>query len=185
MNIFEPAWYCARTKAKHEHIAAANVRKRLGLEVFHPTLRFERVTFRGVVLQVREPLFPCYVFVHCAINECLDELRHITGIGSLVQFAGIIPMVPEPVIAELRAFFDAEETLVLEDYPRAGDVVTVATGPFRGMSAITLKTLPAKQRVQVLLEILGRPTHIELDLKSIVQQRRSIAERLPLLAITQ
>ena len=72
---FEPlAWYCARTKPKHEQIAAANVRKRLNLEVFHPQLRIERATRRGVV-RVIEPLFPGYIFVRCAIEEKLNEIQ--------------------------------------------------------------------------------------------------------------
>src|SRR6266536_1508852 len=29
------AWYCARTKPKHEHIVAAGLKRNLGLEVFH------------------------------------------------------------------------------------------------------------------------------------------------------
>ena len=60
------AWYCARTKPKHEHIAAANVRQNLGLEVFHPRLRMERATQRGV-MRVVEPLFPCYIFIRCVL----------------------------------------------------------------------------------------------------------------------
>jgi len=48
MQIPNPAWYCARTKPKHEHIAAANLQKNLGLEVFHPRLRMERATRRGI-----------------------------------------------------------------------------------------------------------------------------------------
>jgi len=43
------AWYCARTKPKHEHIVAAGLKRNLGLEVFHPRLRIERPTRRGVV----------------------------------------------------------------------------------------------------------------------------------------
>ena len=67
------AWYCARTKPKHEHIAAANLRKNLNLEVFHPRLRIERATRRGVV-RVNEPLFPCYIFIRCDIQQSLDEI---------------------------------------------------------------------------------------------------------------
>ena len=52
------AWYCARTKPKHEHIAAATLRRDLGLEVFNPRLRSERATFRGVIKRVTDPLFP-------------------------------------------------------------------------------------------------------------------------------
>src|ERR1035441_10334880 len=66
---FQPvtlAWYCARTKPKHEHIAAATLRRDLGLEVFNPRLRSERATFRGVIKRVTDPLFPCYIFIRCA-----------------------------------------------------------------------------------------------------------------------
>ncbi len=50
----DKAWYCARTKPKHEHIAAANLLKNLGLEVFNPRLRVERATQRGLqVVDVR------------------------------------------------------------------------------------------------------------------------------------
>jgi hypothetical protein len=85
MQSEQTAWYCARTKPKHEHIAAANVRKHLGLEVFHPQLRVERATRRGVV-RVVEPLFPCYIFVHCVMVDSLNEIRHTDGISSLVHF---------------------------------------------------------------------------------------------------
>src|SRR5690242_13066122 len=70
------AWYCARTKPKHEHIVAAGLKRQLGLEVFHPRLRMERPTKRGVV-RVVEPLFPCYVFVRCNIGTSLDSVRYV------------------------------------------------------------------------------------------------------------
>ena len=60
----QPGWYCARTKPKHEHIAAAGVVSRLDLEVVCPRLRVERPTRRGVV-RLLEPLFPGYLFVRC------------------------------------------------------------------------------------------------------------------------
>lgn len=59
-----------RTKHKHEHIAAANLNKQLGLEILHPRLRLERTTRRGVVRLI-EPVFPCYVFARCDLGEHL------------------------------------------------------------------------------------------------------------------
>src|SRR5262249_14693499 len=71
---FTESWYCARTKPKCEHIAAANLGRNLGLEVFNPRLRMERSTRRGLVRTV-EPLFPCYVFVKCP-DITLNEVRY-------------------------------------------------------------------------------------------------------------
>src|ERR1700746_169169 len=91
------AWYCARTQPKHEHIAAANLTRRLGLEVFHPRLRLERATRRGGV-RVVEPLFPCYLFVRCSLNQSLDQIRYTNGISTLVHFGHRIPIVPDEIV---------------------------------------------------------------------------------------
>ena len=179
---FEPlAWYCARTKPKHEHIAAANVRKRLNLEVFHPQLRIERATRRGVV-RVIEPLFPGYIFVRCAIEEKLNEIQRTNGISSLVHFGNRIPTVEDSVIGELQECFEAESPLALNDCLAPVDDVLVGDGAFAGMRAFVLRVLPARQRVQVLLDILGRPTPVEVDRGSVVLERNTVADRAPILA---
>src|SRR5204863_2405848 len=85
-----PSWYCVRTQPKHEHIAAATLTRNLSLEVFHPRLRLERATRRGVV-HVVEPLFPCYLFVRCCLGERLDDIRYANGVCSLVHFGQRIP----------------------------------------------------------------------------------------------
>jgi transcriptional antiterminator RfaH len=176
------AWYCARTKPKNEHIAAANLRRNLGLRVFHPRLRVRQTTIRGVIKQLTEPVFPGYIFVHCALDQHLDQLRHTSGISSLVHFGGRIPHVPLAIVADLQNCFGVEEILDLHDDPRPGDPVTVAAGPFMGMSALVLRSWPAKRRVQVLLEVLGRPTPIEIDRDWVTLHHDSIAEFVPILA---
>ncbi len=181
MCFEQPAWYCARTKPKHEHIAAANVRKRLNLEVFNPQLRIERVTRRGVV-RVIEPLFPGYVFIRCVIEETLNDIRRTSGISSLVHFGDRIPIVADSVIGELQECFQAESPLTLDDRLAPGDEVVMGEGAFTGMRAFVLRVLPARQRVQVLLDILGGPTPVEVDRGSVVVERNSVADRAPVLA---
>ena len=90
MQAENPAWICARTKPKHEHIAAANLRSRLGVEVFLPRLRMERMTRRGLV-RGNEPLFPCYLFVRCVVGETLNDIKRTNGVNTVVHFAGQIP----------------------------------------------------------------------------------------------
>src|SRR5260370_40154138 len=102
-----PAWYCARTQPKHEHIAAAGLARNLGLEGFHPRLRMERATRRGPV-RVIEPLFPCYVFVRC-LSDQREEIRYMNGVSSLVHFEHRGPIVPDHVIEELQQRFESSE----------------------------------------------------------------------------
>ena len=183
---FQPvalAWYCARTKPKHEHIAAATLRRDLGLEVFNPRLRSERATFRGVIKRVTAPLFPCYIFIRCALEERLDQVRHTSGISSIVNFGGRIPEVPELVIEELRACFGTEEALDVDTCPGPGDGVTVTSGAFLGLQAVVLRAWPAKRRVEILLEILGRQTPMEVDCNLLTLERRCVAAFVPELAV--
>ena len=177
------AWYCAKTKPKHDHIAAANLRKNLGVEVFSPRLRSEQTTVRGVIKNVTQPVFPGYVFVRCAIEHQLDHVRHTSGLRGLVSFGGRIPTVPEGVVEDLRTCFGAGEVLDFRKDPSPGDTVTLAGGAFLGMQAVVLRSWPARRRVQVLLEILGRSTPIEVDRSMLSLEQSSVAEWVPELAV--
>jgi hypothetical protein len=47
---------------------------------------------------------------------------------------------------------------------------------------LVLRTMPAGQRVQVLLDVLGRSTPVEVARSSIVKDRNSLADLVPVLA---
>ena len=178
----EPAaWFCARTQPKHEHIAAACLARQLGLEVFHPRLRMERASRRGV-LHVIEPLFPCYVFVRCPQSR-LPEVRFVTGVSAIVHFARQIPVVPDAVIAELQEFFAGGEPVPVEERFVPGVAVTVAEGTFLGFSGVVLRATSGHQRVQILLEFLGRTTVAEVDRRSLTLENRWVADCVPHLAV--
>jgi transcriptional antiterminator RfaH len=176
-----PMWYCARTKPKQEHIAAANVRKTLGLDVFLPRIQFQRNTLRGA-MRVVEPLFPSYIFIHTVLGTRLDEIRYTAGISGLVHFGQMIPVVPDSAIIELKECFEGDEPVLLEDQIPAGSEVRVGSGAFAHLAGVVLRSLPARKRVQILLDILGRPTLVEIDQKSVLRERCSLAALLPSLA---
>ena len=144
-------------------------------------MRLERATRRGM-MRVVEPLFPCYIFVRCVLEKRIDDLRHVTGVSSLVHFRQRIPAVPDAAIDELKQCFETEEPMAMEDGVKAGAEVTIVDGPFMGFSAMVVRTLSAGQRVQLLLDILGRITVTEVDRKSLKVENRAFADLLPLLA---
>jgi transcriptional antiterminator RfaH len=180
-QVQNPAWYCARTKPKHEHIAAATLRKNLGLEAFLPRLRVERATRRGAVRTI-EALFPCYLFVRCVIDEKLDEIRHTNGVSSLVRFGGKVSIVEDSIIEELQDCFEADEPMTVEHRLTPGSEVSVTGGAFDGMRAHVLRNMPARQRVQILLDILGQPTPVEVDRSAVILLESTVAHLAPVLA---
>jgi transcription antitermination factor NusG len=69
----------------------------------------------------------------------------------------------------------------VEDRLFPGAEVTVAEGAFLGFSGIVLRVLPARQRVQILLDFLGRITVTEVSRKSVTLENGRVADLMPLL----
>lgn len=179
------AWYCVRTKPKHDHIASANLRRNLGLEVFNPCLRIERNTRKGV-RRLTEPLFPGYVFVRCSLEKSFDDIQHANGVAALVHFGKRVPRIADAIIEELQRFFPTGEPLPVQDQILPGEEVAMGDGPFTGMKAVVLRVLPARQRIEVLLEILGRPAPLELDWNFVIRENRNgVAHLAPVLVRRQ
>lgn len=181
MQTNSPAWYTVRIKPKHEHIAAANMRKNLAIEVFFPRLQMEKLTRRGLV-NVVEPLFPCYIFVRCVLEERLNDIQHSIGVNKIVSFGGKVPYVPDAIITELQECFENTEVIEIQSDFQSGDPVTVTQGAFAGMSAYVLKNLPAKKRVQILLDMLGQPATVEVEKDAVMLDRNSLVDLAPALA---
>ena len=133
-------------------------------------------------MRVSEPLFPCYIFFRCIIEEKLGEIQRTNGVNTVVHFARRIPKIADAVIEELKECFEGEETMTVEDRLSPGDEVVVVDGAFRGMSAFVLRVMPARKRVQVLLDVLGRPTPAEVDENSVVNETNTVATLVPVLA---
>ena len=182
MLATKPKWYAVWAKAKHEHIAAANLDRNLNLETFLPRLQFKKITRRGP-REVTEPLFPGYLFVRCVLEDWMSDIQHTGGVNRLVQFGGRIPSIADSVIEELQRHFESGKVVLADDPLRPGDEVTVAHGAFAGMNASVLRNSPPRRRIQILLEILGRPATVEVERYMISPRRNTIALLVPFLAV--
>lgn len=163
-------WYCVRSKAKHEHIAAANLRRYCGLEVFSPRIQIRRAR-ANPSSWVSEPLFPGYLFARFSLAESLDQLRHTSGVKSVVHFGIQIPVIPDSVVEEVRRRLEAVESGSAPCPFEPGDAVEVVDGPFRGLHAVVERYLPANHRVRILLEFLGNLASVEVNALQVTSDR--------------
>lgn len=171
-------WYCVKTQTKREHIAAGHLRELEAVEVFCPRLRYRKATRRGKIWWV-EPLFPGYVMARFDLLELERAVTFTQGVRGLVRFGSGIPHVPDHFIQSLRLEVrshsnSTEDILSLTPAIEVGDEVEVAHGPLRGMAGTILSIAPAAERVKILLEFLGQPQAIDLDLFSILLPRRPV-----------
>lgn len=162
-----PVWFCVRTQPKREHIAAAHLRTIDGVEVFNPRLKIRKATRRGVVTFV-EALFPNYIFARFEPELSFNSVKYAPSVSTIVHFGLRLAAVPDPVIEELKAEFGEAELIEFERHVEAGDVVTIGEGPFMGMTAKVLRVLTPHQRVEVLLEFLGRNTSAVVNPRTLV-----------------
>lgn len=165
----QPAWFCLRTQPKHEHIAAAHLRMEPDLEVYLPRIRFKRPRHQGAVW-FTEALFPNYLFARFDLAASLRKVHHARGVRGVVHFGNRWPAIPDAVIADLRARIGADHTYVIDDHVQPGDAVAIAGGLLHGWHAVVTRVMPGRERVAVLLELLGRQTSVELPSAAVVLQ---------------
>jgi transcriptional antiterminator RfaH len=173
-----PRWYCVKTQTKREHIAAGHLRELEGVEVFCPRLRYRKATRRGKVWWI-EALFPGYVLAKFKLIENERAVTYATGVRGLVKFGTEIPPVAGEFVEALRQEVGKNlgdegiaDTLTVGPQVEAGEEVEIASGPLGGFQGKIISILPGKERVKVLLDFLGQPQVIEVDLFSLLLPRR-------------
>jgi transcriptional antiterminator RfaH len=165
----DAAWFCLRSRPKHEHIAAGHLRQIAGVEVFLPRIRFRRKTRRGAVW-FTEALFPNYMFARFDWQPLLRRVHHAPGVAGVVHFGARWPTIPDAVMVELQALFGNEQLHEISAEPEVGESVKIAGGALHGWSALVTQILPGRQRITVLLDFLGRQTTVELPLAQVVRE---------------
>lgn len=167
----DTAWFCLRSQPKHDHIAAAHLRKLPNVEVLFPRMVLKK-SRPDAVKEVIEPLFPGYLFARFNPHVELARVRHASGVQTVVSFGNQLSIVPDAAIEDLRRCLNDEQLCHGDDSLKNGEVVRIGCGAFMGIQAIVSGYLPARQRVLLLLEFLGRLLHIEVSETEIVREQR-------------
>jgi transcriptional antiterminator RfaH len=156
-------WFVAHTQPLKERVAENHLQEQ-GFQVYCPRYRKIRRHARRTT-EVVSPLFPRYLFV--ALNLELDRWRSVNGtkgISYLLMNDEKPIWVPECVVQDLKER-EVEEGIVpvtsLVVFAK-GDKVRVKEGAFESHIAV-FEELDDKQRVQLLLSVLGREARISLS----------------------
>ena len=163
-------WFCIRSRPKHEHIAAAYLQQWEDVEIFCPRIRFRRATRTGAAW-VTEALFPGYFFARFEPCASLCLVRSARGVSGIVHFGKKYPLVAEATIMELRDSVGHGEIETVSPVLEIGDAATIAGGAFHGLQCMIHRLMPARERVAVLLEMLGQTTLVELNLRDLLPPR--------------
>lgn len=160
-SLEDPVWFCLRAEPKREHLAGIVLRRQFGIECLSPRLRFRKPTRRGPVWFI-EAMFPGYVFAKFAYSSLHRAVESSHGVRGILRFGNCIAIVPENTVMTLRAKGGGEEIITVDSSLKIGQPVQFIEGPFQGFEVIITRLLPARERIRVLLEFLGRSVEMEV-----------------------
>jgi len=160
--VSEPVWFCLKTQPKREHLAATALKRQFGVECFSPRLRFRRMTQRGPIWFV-EAMFPGYLFAKFVYATQHRAVENSHGIRGIVHFGDRLATLPEHIVASLQSKVGAEEIVTLDCSIKVGQSVQIIDGPFQGLEVVVTNLLPAKDRIRVLFDFLGRSMEMEMS----------------------
>jgi transcriptional antiterminator RfaH len=159
--VDNPVWFCLKAEPKREHLAATGLRRRFEIECLSPRLRFRKLTQRGPVWFV-EAMFPGYLFAKFVYSTQHRAVESSHGVRGIVRFGERLATLPEETVMALQSKAGAEEVVTIDSSLKIGQPVHIIEGPFQGLEVVVTQVLPAKERVRVLLDFLGRSLEIEV-----------------------
>lgn len=159
-------WYLVYCKPRAETTARRNL-ERQGYTTYLPLLR-QRRRRKGRNVSVVGPMFPRYLFI--LLNQETDNwgpIRSTLGVVSVVRFGQTPAAISDRLIELFRRQEDADGVQVWspEEYQR-GMKVRITSGGFAGYEGIFVART-GRERVTVLLEVLGREARASVDLGAI------------------
>jgi transcriptional antiterminator RfaH len=161
-------WYVVQTQVNGETKAEGNLRRQ-GFETYLPRYLKRRRHARKVDFTAK-PLFPSYMFV--AIDTATQRWRSIQstfGVSRLVINGDEPAVVPESVVQALKAREDSKGFVKMDARPAfaPGDKVRVLAGAFMDNAGLFSGTAD-RDRVSILLDMLGRKVRVWLDADLVV-----------------
>ena len=156
-------WYVAQTHPHAETKASLHLRRQ-GFDVYLPRYLKQRRHARRVE-KIAAPLFPSYLFVTIDLaTQRWLSIDSTFGVTRLVRVGDRPASLPRSIIDALKDREDSNGIVQLDRRPRflPGDKIRVVGGAFCDCLGL-YEGMTARERVAILLDLLGRKVRVVLD----------------------
>ena len=153
-------WYVILTKPKKEDEAQSYLSMK-GVEIFKPlTESFSQRN--GKINKEFKPLFPSYIFGNFELEKDYTLVKWARGVKKILGFGGFPTPIAEEVIYEIKNRID-DNGVVKKAYDlKPNDRIRIKSGPLRDLLGIFEKWIPEKERVRILLNLIGYQPQVDL-----------------------
>jgi transcription antitermination factor NusG len=155
-------WYCLKCQPRMETLAAESLKQLPEVDVFYPRTNITKKTPSNS-RKIQRALFPGYLFTSFDPVRSIRAVNYCQGVAYIVSHGNEPVEVHSAIIGGLKSITSNDVLQMPNSKPTIGQSVKVLHGLFDGDQATVSKLIPEKKRVQVLLEILGTPCHIEIS----------------------
>jgi transcriptional antiterminator RfaH len=159
-------WYAVNTKPHQEDIADLNL-KRLGVEIFYPQIKQDKV-IRRRRQTVISPLFPGYLFARFNLVTHYRAVNFAQGVRRMVTFGVTPAAVAEDVINSIKSRVCDGYVTMQPPLFKPGQVVRIQEGPLRGFEAVFEQETSDHQRVVLLLQTLSYQARVVVPVELVV-----------------
>jgi len=170
-------WYTLHTKPNAEYQVTMALQQR-GVKTYLPEIEAPKSHNK----RKKKPFFPCYLFSKVDLDAVgISRLQWTPGLRRIVNFQDRPVPVPDEVIDLIRRKLgEIKATGGLPIHPfKPGDTVRITDGPFRDMLAIFDGPTTPSERVQVLLDILGHASRVQIEVNDLEKAAPDAKEPLP------
>ena len=152
-------WHAIYTKPGKEDTVAFRLQG-IGIEVLNPKLKSKKYK-RNKIVEVLEPLFPCYLFANFDKEKYTHLITYTRGVRYIVGKRNPIVVFDE-IINTIKGSMEEGNILVVKPQRfEKGVRVLIKEGPFKDFYGIFEKEVKGHERVMILLETLNYK--LELD----------------------
>ena len=164
-------WYVAHTYSGYENAVKTTIEKAVAhrgmqdmiQDIQIPMEKVTEITDSGAAKEVERKIFPGYVLVKMVMTDDTWHLvRNVRGVTGFVGSANKpIPLTEEEVLA-----MGMEKHEIVVQY-NVGDHVKIVDGPLASFTGVVEAIEPEKNRVSVMVSMLGRETPVDLELDQV------------------
>lgn len=155
-------WFLAYTKPRLESVAQVNLQQQ-GFESYLPLYKKFKKTETGSV-SVFEPMFPRYIFFRpTRPTQSIATVRSTKGVNNLVRFGFEPATLQDEMVTLIRELEQSRNQVSVQDASplQVGQSVRLKHNALNNMQGLVHSV--GSKRIAVLLEILGRPTVVEVE----------------------
>ena len=152
-------WHAIYTKPGKEDSVAFRLQG-IGIEVLNPKLKSKKYK-RNKIVEVVEPLFPCYLFANFDKEKYTHLITYTRGVRYIVGKRNPI-LVFDEIINTIKGSMEEGNIVVVKPQRfEKGDRVLIKEGPFKDFYGIFEKEVKGYERVMILLDAISYK--LELD----------------------